>query len=287
MKTTLTIIALLLNALLLKAQVNKENIQLGVSKISAKPKGGAQYVFESPNANYICYSGNKLNNVYLKSNTQKNSKLLFTGNNCGYMPSWNSTSNAIYMRNKYKQEGKYLIQTMVHDINTNITKQITNILPQSINGAVVDPSLMVYINNKLQLVKYISEIKETVIIEKDKQCYQPILSPNKKLIAVHIGSEIWIYDAIGNNPAYSLGQGLANAWSPDSKYLLGHIDESKDGHEMSGSELFIYNVTSKTNTKITNTPTITELNPSWGYNGKYIYYINEKNGFIYTAPINF
>jgi hypothetical protein len=287
MKHSIAIIAISLQALTLQAQVNTATAQLGKTKIITKPKGGAQYVFESPNANFICYSGTSLNTVYVHNLKKKKTKLIYTGTNCGYFPAWASNSGSVYMRNKYKQEGKYLIQTINYNLATGTAKPNPTILPQSINGAIVDENTMVYINEKLQLVKYTQETKQTVVIEPNKQCYQPIVSPNKQHVAVHIGADVWVYDITGNTPAYSLGQGLVSAWAPNSQYLIGHFDESKDGHEISGSELYVFNIVTKTKTKITNTPNIVEMNPSFSANGKTVYYIDSKTGFIYNAPITF
>lgn len=277
---------------ILKAQTNEFSCELKNTKTILSSKDGVQYVFESPTGNYLCYSSKDLNKVYLKKLGSKKTKdiLIFSGSNCGYFPSWSKQGNRIYMRNKVKENKQRTVQTIVYNISTKKVSESSSIVPQSINGTLINDEKTeehdyVYIDDKLQLIRYNSTLKQSQVLEKDKSCYQPIISPDKKKVAVHIGSDVWIYDIEGKKTPINLGLGLITSWSPNSIYLLGFIDESLDGHDVSNSDLYLYNIQSVTKLKITNTKNIFEMNPSWSSNGKHIYYIDSNTNNILKSDI--
>lgn len=277
---------------MLEAQTNELSCELKNTITILSSKDGVQYVFESPIGNYLCYSSKDLNKVYLKKLGSKKTKniLVFSGSNCGYFPSWSEKGNRIYMRNKVKENKQRTVQTIVYNISTQKVSESSSIVPQSINGALINDEKIgehdyVYIDDKLQLIRYNSTFKQNQILEKDKNCYQPIISPDKKKVAVHIGADVWIYDIEGKNTPINFGLGLVTSWSPNSNYLLGFIDESIDGHDISNSDLYLYNIQSATKLKITNTKNIFEMNPSWSINGKHIYYIDSNTNNILKSDI--
>lgn len=283
MKTTsiiTTAIGCLLVSQSITAQSKSQTIALDNTTLKQIQTFVSPQVFlESPDGKLAFYTDGKHNSIYVKKlgNNTKD-KLVYTGNNCGYFASWASDSKHLYMRNKYKEGREYSVQSLQYTFATNQTKERPDIIPQSIIGNYMTESDFkkpVYINNQLQLAKQDVSKKE-IILEKNQQCYQPILSPNKKLVAVHIGSQIWIYDVANVNKPYVLGEGLARSWSADSKYLIGHLDTSIDGHQMTGSELYVFDVATKKKMQLTNTKGVYETNPTFTADGTGIYYIDAK-----------
>ena len=88
-----------------------------------------------------------------------------------------------------------------------------------------------------------------------------------------------------NEKPKKIGNGLITSWSKDSKFLLGFVDISKDGHEVSNSELYLYDVSGQAVYQLTNTEGVIEMNPAFSGDGSKIYYINSKDGSIIISQL--
>lgn len=101
-------------------------------------------------------------------------------------------------------------------------------------------------------VKAMYEGKGWTLTKDDNAFYQLSVSPNGKYFVVHSGAKVFLYTTAGKF-VRELGLGIASDWSPNSKFLIGFKDESKDGHIISNSDLYLYDITKNIPKKITNT----------------------------------
>ncbi len=124
------------------------------------------------------------------------------------------------------------------------------------------------------------------ISEKGEMHYYPILSPDKKWVVTHMRSEMILINTEDPQTKISIGTGLANAWSSDSKSVYYFKDVSSDGHQIENSELYYYNLYTQESYKLTNTADKIEMWPDISADGSQIVYIDERSGKIYTADIN-
>ncbi len=117
------------------------------------------------------------------------------------------------------------------------------------------------------------------------QYYRPLLSPDQQTVVVHEGSEMYLFATDGSGLIRHLGTGLAGSWSPDGKHLMTFLDESQDGHTISGSELYMVNVEDGQLSDLTQTPDVYELWPAWSADGTKIAFEDARTGVIYVADI--
>jgi len=53
----------------------------------------------------------------------------------------------------------------------------------------------------------------------------------------------------GNGKGQKVGTGIATSWSADNQYILGFLDSSEDGHNVTNSELFLFDIKTLTSKK--------------------------------------
>lgn len=247
------------------------------------------YVFESPDTKYICFSDESLGKVYIKElGSNAEPKLIYTSNGCGYFPAWTANSSSIIMKSKTQSVKEVKNEAVEYIFKSNKIIKRADIdyrTIQSLTNSKSDFDPVIYINEKLQLVKMDRKSKAVTILEASQMCYQPVLAPDRQKVAVHIGNEIWVYDLNKNEKPKKIGNGLITSWSKDSKFLLGFVDISKDGHEVSNSELYLYDVSGQAVYQLTNTEGVIEMNPAFSGDGSKIYYINSKDGSIIISQL--
>ncbi len=288
-QTTLVIIMSLLGQKMIVSQNNLSSKSLGKTKIITTPKEGVQYVFNSPDGKYICYSSQDLNKVYIRNLVTKNSsnQLVFEGTNAGYFPNWSLDSKQLVFRTKDKKSEQKQMKTMVFSLENKMLTETPNPLPTEITSSILLKNKAgdyLYINKKLELEKYNETTKQTSIFKGTEMCYQPIISPDGNKVAIHIGPNIWVYDINEKREPVNLGVGSVSSWSSNGKYLLGFKEDQNDGHEMGNTDLYAFDVDSKKSIQLTFTKKTQEINPSWSYDGKGIYYVNFETGSVlYTA----
>lgn len=267
----------------------KKKYYLSDNKIVPNISFKVSNVFESPDKKYICFSDENMGQVYIKeTNASALPKLIFSSNGCGYFPAWTSGSKSILMKSKTHTVLEIKNEVVEYVIKTNKTLKRPDLdyrAIQSLNNSKSDTDPIIYINEKLQLINMDRKSKTITVLEGSQSCYQPILSPDKQKVAVHIGNEIWVYDINKKEKPQKIGFGLVTSWSVDSKFLLGFVDISNDGHQISNSELNLYDIQDQTTYQLTDTEDVIEMNPSFSQDGKKIYYINYKDGSINLSQL--
>lgn len=229
--------------------------------------------------------GMKLHLVDLKS---KNVTQLSDVEGSGFNASWSPDGKEVYYRHKSDplQVHPEIKSIQLSDRKVKNSDLNPNGL-QSASKARADKDLVVSIN--IETLQIEAETKDGTkswsITHDDGQYYCPILSPDQKYVVVNQGSEMMLYAADGSGYIKTLGTGLAGSWSPDGKHILAFLDESQDGHTISGAELYMIDVESGSLSALTQTKDVYELWPNWSADGKRIAYEDARSGNIYIADI--
>ncbi|WP_299437974.1 hypothetical protein [uncultured Aquimarina sp.] len=231
------------------------------------------------------HHNNELLILDLKNQNQIQS--IKNGDGIGYLANWSADGTKIIFREKPSNGYFADVKVKSIDILSRNEKFEQNIHPDNTKTK-PGKQLQVYINletAKLE-VKEESKGKPQIITPEDGQFYHPLLSPNGKMVAVHEGASIYIYDLTGNEKRKYAGNGLVTAWLPDSSAIITFEDKSSDGHTITSSELFLTTVKSIKRTQLTFSDDIIEMYADISPNGKKIAYSDEKSGRIFIADFN-
>lgn len=206
----------------------------------------------------------------------------------GFNASWSPDGKEVFYRHKSHQLQVHPEIRSIHLSDRKVKNSDLN--PNgllSASKARADKDLVVSINIETLGIEAQTKdgSKSWNVTQDDGQYYRPILSPDQKHIVVHEGSEMLLYAADGSGYIKNLGTGLAGSWSPDGKHVLAFLDESNDGHTISGAELYMIEVDGGTLSALTQTKDVYELWPNWSADGKRIAYEDARSGNIYVADI--
>lgn len=207
----------------------------------------------------------------------------------GYGYSWAKDGNTFYF--KEKKENDYVSNSVLKSYTISNKKVENhndlnhNFLP-SFTGYSND--VVVYTNIKTLKIeaKDLKSSKSWIVTTDDGQFYNALLSNDKTKIVVNKGADLFVYNVDGSGKAIKIGTGIATSWSKNDLYVLGFMDESKDGHEVSNSDLYLFDITNKISKKITSTDAVFEMYPSF-YDGDKIIFVDDKTGQLYTSKINY
>jgi Tol biopolymer transport system component len=207
----------------------------------------------------------------------------------GYGYSWSGDGETFYF--KEKKDNDYVSNSVLksYSVKTKKTEKLEelnhNYLP-SFTGDLNDVVIYTNIHTLKIEAKDLKTNKSWVITPGEGQFYNAILSHDKTKIAVNKGADLYIYPIEGTDFPVKIGTGLATSWSKDSKYVIGFMDESEDGHNVSNSELYLFDTTKANPKKLTTTAKLFEMYPSF-YDTNKIIFTDDKTGQLYTSKINF
>lgn len=242
----------------------------------------------SPSGNHALLTNSNFNGVYLLDLKTERTIQISKIDGSGYGYSWSDDGNTFFF--KEKKENDYVLHSEVKSYNIQ-TKSINkvainhNYLP-SYKGNDSQNNVVIYTNiSTLKIeAKDLKSSKTWIITNDEGRFYNALLSNDGKKVAVHNGSEIYIYNIDGSGLISKIGTGIATSWSKDDKYLIGFMDESKDGHDISNSDLYLFDVASSKSEKITTTENTFEMFPSF-YDTDKIIFADDKTGQIFTSRI--
>lgn len=121
------------------------------------------------------------------------------------------------------------------------------------------------------------------ITDGDDRYYGGVLSPDGKYIAYNgLSTGLYIKPVDGSGPPVSLGEGYSPSWLPDGSGVVYNISQD-DGHNITGSDLFLATPDGSTISNLTQTDDVAELNPTPSPDGTHITY--EIDGVIYVAEL--
>lgn len=229
--------------------------------------------------------GMKLHLVDLKENSVRQ---LSDVRGSGFDASWSPDGQQIYYRHR---DNDMQVHPEIKSISVaNGQLKQSNLNPNGLlssSKARRAKDVIVYINvESLAIEATTQDGSESWNITSDGgQYYRPLLSPDQKQLVVHNGSEMQLFAADGSGFIRSLGTGIASSWSPDGQHVIAFMDESQDGHTISGSELYMIDVEAGGFSNLTTTPEVYELWPNWSADGKRIAFEDAASGNIYVADI--
>lgn len=245
----------------------------------------------SPDNKYVLLSGEHLKGVFLLNLADNSITTISSANGSGYAYSWNKDSNSIYFKEKGDKD--YFSNSKVYQYSLADKKKMVvevinhNYLP-SFNGFDKEAkSQIVIYTNTASLKIEAKDLKSSqywTVTNDEGQFYNALLSHDGKKVAVHNGPDIYVYPTDGKGKGIKIGRGLATDWSKDDKFLIGFVDESTDGHRVTNSEIYWYDVTNAKAKKITTSEVISEMFPSF-YDEDKVIFSDDKTGRIYTATI--
>lgn len=278
MKTKILLAATLAFGLQMQAQQLEKPKQIPI-------KGSFTNPVVSPDGKHVLLTKEQNKGVYLLELKTNKVTLISGAEGSGYGYSWNPDSNIFYFKEKGEKEFHSKSKVKAYAINRKKSTPLVinhDYLP-NYNG---QNSVVIYTNQTTLKIeaKDLTTSKSWVITNDEGQFYNAILSHDGKKVAVHNGSNIYVYPIDGNSKGIKIGTGIATSWSNDNKYLIGFLDESKDGHSVSNSELLLFDVENAKTIKLTATTNLIEMFPDFSGNSQLIF-SDDKTGKIYTAEL--
>ncbi|MFC6997067.1 TolB family protein [Rufibacter roseus] len=247
----------------------------------------------SPDGQKLLFTDHHNDALYIKevagkSNVQK----IKSGQGIGYKARWTPDGKGvIFYEKKAALTGPGTLFEKSINIKGGRERILTETTSTKANRTFTskkNPSLKVYINPEtLKLEAREGEGEPWIITPEDGQFYSPLVSPDGKNVIVNEGANMYLYSIHGNAKRKKLGIGLPTSWLPDGSGILTFEDETKDGHTISGSELYHVAIQTNAKTKLTNTPDKIEMWADVSPDGKRITFSDEKSGKIYVADLKF
>ena len=245
----------------------------------------------SPNGQFALLTGHHFKGAYVLNLLTNEITQISDKDGSGYGYSWDNNNEIVYFKQKEAKE--YFSDSKVYsyslkDKNILLRNDIDINMMSSYHGVEknAESQIVVYTNMttlKIEAKDLISK-KSWVITSEDGQYYNALLSPNGQKVAVHKGADIYVYDVNRTGKGQKIGTGLATSWSADNQYLLGFLDTSEDGHNVTNSELYLFDSQTLKSKKVTNTEVLLEMFPSFISENK-VLFTDDKTGAIYTANL--
>lgn len=245
----------------------------------------------SPDGKFALLTGHHFKGAYVLNLKTNEIIQISDKEGSGYGYSWDLNNEMVYFKQKedkeYFSDSKVYCYSLKEKKSTLRTDIDINML-SSFHGKEKNTKsqIVVYTNMttlKIEAKDLISK-KSWVITSEEGQYYNALLSPDGKKVAVHKGSDIYVYEVNGNGKGQKVGTGIATSWSEDNQYILGFLDSSEDGHNVTNSELFLFDIKTLTSKKVTRTEVLLEMFPSFISKNK-VLFADDKTGAIYTAKL--
>lgn len=245
----------------------------------------------SPNGKFALVTGHHFRGTYILNLKTNEITQISDKEGSGYGYSWDHNNEMVYFKQKEANEFFSDSKVYSYSLKTRVTAlmpEIDSNMLSSYHGKEKNATsqIVVYTNMttlKIEAKDLISK-RSWVITSEEGQYYNALLSPDGKKVAVHKGADIFVYDTYGNGKGQKIGTGLATSWSADSQNLLGFLDTSEDGHNVTNSEIYLFNLKTLKAKKISNTEVLLEMFPSFMGTNK-ILFTDDKTGAIYTANL--
>jgi len=232
----------------------------------------------------------------------------------GYRFAWSPDSRHIAYRTERMRKGKRYFTIKVIDLDEKTERQITDFrrflgTPRWVGadgtlgfetdrtgsigqahaadlvGALVDggvSDLMAVTSDDMQVWISSNDGKDRVrVSEPNERCFDPILSPDgMRVCYACLGSTGGIeVSTTDGTTRHSLGRGTNARWAPDGSRLVFEITED-DGHNITGSDLYVIGADGRGKTRLTNTPELIERWPVWAPDDRQIAFSAQGSIFV-------
>lgn len=228
----------------------------------------------SSNDNYILMSKENASGVYVYDKSQ--SKVIPVSLKALGHGSY-IDGNTVYYKEK---DAQYQLHVKSFNIAEGKEKKL-NVSPNLLLSTINKDKIFHHNIKTLALEIYNEKGELIKSFKGEKNFYTPIFSPNHEYLVVHDGPNMKLFSTDGEL-LRTLGKGLATAWSPDSKKIAFFIDIAENHHEISNSELFLYDIETEEILQLTNTENAIEAYPYF-LEGK-LYFRDLKTETIKTMP---
>ena len=224
------------------------------------------------NGESVIFTDEKGNRLFYQKDATSTPEILIEQSSAGNNVGWSKDCETVYFKQKTK-DYKILIKSI--NVNTKEIKEHSNYPPQTELRSIAISDTIYYLDTKTLAVKAMYKDQKWDISTQPGNYYKLLISPNNKYIAAHLSANVMLFKTDGTF-VKDLGRGIATDWSPDSKKLIGFLDETTDGHDVSGSELYYFNLEGASPTQITSTSNAIEMWPVY----------KNQNEIVYTVELN-
>lgn len=252
-----------------------------------KVKGAYSNPIVSPDGKYALLTGEHLKGVFLLNLKNNSLSQISTADGSGYSYTWDTNGKQFYFREKGEKDYFADAKVIRYNLSTKKRTELTDLNPNYLPSYKGESSEVIVYTNLTTLkieAKNLKSGKSWVVTNEDGQFYNALISHDGKKVAVHKGADIYIYEIDGKSAGVKIGTGIATAWSTDNKKLIGFLDESRDGHNVSNSDLYLFDAAAEKPIKLTSTEDKIEMFPAFYYNNK-VMFTDEKTGKIYTSEL--
>lgn len=210
----------------------------------------------SPDGTRISFSKQKFDTLFMVDMDQKNVKTLVQGPFVGYASKWSADGSRLFFRKLGQEFTAPLTQAVTLD-GKNVQATHRSVLDDVLRLSVKDDRI--YLEKKSAQAFYFNS--PTLITDGEDRYFAPALSPDGKYVCYEgIATGIYIMDTETGEKIH-VGRGNHPIWSFDSQYIVFDITED-DGQQLTGGELFIYDVMSNEIIQLTDTKHIIEQHPT-------------------------
>lgn len=287
-----------------------QNIQvISNEPITKVEQGKFYYPQVSPTGESIIFSSENYDGIWQYNTTSGKIEKIIDAPGSGYQPKFTSDgSQIIYRENefihnlKYSSIHKFDLLTKTDEILQTKARNVTPPLerPKEAVAFVVDKNIVIKnIPNKLQKTDFSKErvvtIENTQMVvyqNGERKVYAPLedgsylwpsISPDgEKLLFTVAGVGTFVADFDGNIIS-EIGYAHYPKWSRDGKWIV-YMEDYDDGYKVTSSDLHVVSVDGTMDVKITNTPNVHEMYPSWSPIADEIVY-NTTDGVIYKLKL--
>ncbi len=129
------------------------------------------------------------------------------------------------------------------------------------NESIITGEVYGYIDNGKIIIHKNGIRNELVPIQNEDYIWFSLSPDKSEFVFTVVGGSTFISD-IDGNILTELGKANAPGWSPDGKWIVYMVDED-DGHVITASDIWVYNLESKTKMQLTKTSDLHEMYPVW------------------------
>lgn len=222
----------------------------------------------------MVFTDSKGNQLYYQENSSSKPVVLLENKSVGNNVAWSKDCKTLYFKEK-TQDYKVVIKSL--NVLSKEEEVLENYPPLTELRSLAISDTIYFIDDKTLEVRASYRGKEWCVSQYNEKgnYYKILISPNNDYLVAHQGAFVCLFKTTGEFVRV-LGKGIATDWNPNGKQLIGFLDETTNSHDISGSELYLFDIDSESPQQITFTPDAMEMWPIF----------KSKDEIIYTDQIN-